>query len=146
MSGKKEYSREGVNTLSEVSAFLGGIFFTSLLILVQQREKFDALLLEISLQENFTISISQLHLIAIPLSISVILFIFSSLFFAFACSRVEQSELDRLADKAANPFTFGLLSMFISLFVVLFIVDVVVGLLGIIVAVGTFTWWLKTVS
>ena len=137
------YHREGINTFSEVSAFLGGLFFTSLLIVVQQREKFDVTLLEINLQEHFTIRISELHLIAIPLSISIILFVFSSVFFAIACSQVEQSDLDEYTDDAAIPFVFGLLSMFVSLFVVLFLVDIFVSVLGIILSIGTLIWWIR---
>jgi len=137
------YQREGVDTFSEVSAFLGGIFFTSLLILVQQREKFDVTLLEINLLETLKVRISELHLIAVPLSISVILFIFSSVFFAIACSKTEQDEVDKFAEDASNPFVLGLISMFISLFVVLAIVDIVVGVLGIILAVGTLIWWTR---
>ena len=88
MSHKNEkrydLSRESCDTFSEVSAFLGGIFFTALLILVQQREKFDIALLEIELEGSFTIRFSELHIIAIPVSISVILFVFSAIFFATA--------------------------------------------------------------
>jgi len=137
-----KYNRDGINTLSEVSAFLGGIFFTGLLILVQQREKFDIALLVINLRE-YSIRISQLHLIAIPLSISVIFYIFSSIFFGIACSKVTQEELDELADDAALVFVVGLFSTFISLFVVLLLVDIVVGVLGIILSVGTLIWWIK---
>ena len=137
---KRAFHRVGVATFSELSAFLGGIFFTSLLILVQQREKFDVVVLETNLQ-NFTIRISQLYLIAFPLSISVILFIFSSLFFANACNAPTQSTLERIADLALSPFIFAFLSMFISLFVVLAIVDIVVGLLGIIISVVTVAWF-----
>ena len=136
------YSREGVDTFSEVSAFLGGIFFTGLLILVQQREKFDVTVLETNLQ-HFTIRISQLHLVAIPLSISVILFIFSSIFFAIACSQVDQSNLEKMADDAFMPFILGLFSIFVSLLVVLALIDVFVSMLGFALSLGTLLWWLR---
>lgn len=135
-----EWNREGVDTLSEVSAFLGGIFFTGLLILVQQRDKFDSALLEFHIS-NLTIRITQLHLISIPLSVSIILFIFSSFFFAIACCKVTQEELDLLADEAFNPFVLGILSMFLSLFAVLILIDIVVALLGVILSVGALWWW-----
>ena len=137
------WSREGVDTLSEVCAFLGGIFFTGLLILVQQREKFDITLLAINVREDLTIRISQIHLIAIPLSISVIFFIFASIFFAIACSKVKPSDLQEFAEDAVMIFLLGLLSMFISLFVVLAVVDIFVAVIGIILAVGTLIWWVK---
>lgn len=139
----RENIREGYDTYSEVSAFLGGIFFTGLLILVQQREKFDVTLLEINLQEHFMIRISQLHLIAIPLSISVIFFVFSSIFFATACVKVEPRDVEKYADDALYIFIIGFFSMFVSLFVVLAIVDIFVSVLGIILSLGTFIWWAK---
>jgi len=144
MSEKEQFSREGTDTFSEVSAFLGGIFFTALLILVQQRSEFDATLFEITLNENLTISITQLLLIAIPLSISIILFVFSSIFFAIACSQVDQGKLAKQANAAGVPFIIGLFSMFVSL-VVLVIVHPIVGLLGVIVSVVTFLWWVRVI-
>lgn len=137
------YAREGVGTLSEVSAFLGGIFFTALLLLAQQREKFDNVLLKAKLSEYLTIHVSQLHVIAIPLSISATLFVFASVFFAVACSQAEQNRVDDCADDAAVPFTAGLISMFISLFVILILVDIFVSVLVIILSIGSLAWWIK---
>jgi len=138
-----ELSREGVDTLSEVSAFLGGIFFTGLLILVQQRNQFELTLSEITLQGNLKIRITQIHMIAVPLSISVILFVFSSLFFAIACCESEETRFEKLTDVALNPFILGLLSVFISLFAVLSMVDISVSVFGMIISVATFVWWLR---
>lgn len=143
MSNKWKFSREGVNTYSEVSAFLGGIFFTSLLILIQQREEFDFMLLEINLSEQIKVDVRLLHLVAIPLSISVILFIFSAIFFATACITVDDQELDKRAGDALDVFILGIFSMFISLAIILFVVSIITGLLGIAVMIGTFAWWIK---
>jgi hypothetical protein len=125
---KKRYMRDGVDTLSEVSAFLGGIFFTGLLLLVQQQGNL----------EN-----TELYLIAVPLSISIVLFVFSSIFFAFACSNADDDKFNKMADDVSTLFLLGFTSMFVSLFALLLLVHTVIGILGIALSGLVLFWWIR---
>jgi hypothetical protein len=140
------YNREGVDTLSEVSAFLGGILFTALLILIQQGESFNTIIFEANLTQAFVFTITLKDVIAFPLAITIILFVFSAFFFAIACSEKSEKGCDKLADIATSPFTAGLLTFYVSLFVILLLVNVVIAIVGIILAIWLTVWWSRAIK
>jgi len=140
------FSREGVDTLSEVSAFLGGILFTALLVLIQQGEKFETTLLEANLTQDIVLRITLSEVIAFPLSISIILFVFSAFFLGIACSQKSEGECEKMANVAINPLIAGFFSLYVSLFLILYLVNVVIAGVGIILAVGLTIWWSRKIK
>jgi hypothetical protein len=122
--------RSGLEALTEVSAFLGGIFFTSIIFLVQQKEALGIVPF---------INISQVTFASIPLAFTVVMFVFAAICFAVACNSSNEQMMKRNENLAMQFFLFGFLSMFISLGIVLFIVDLLVGIVGIIFIVGAFS-------
>jgi hypothetical protein len=117
--------------MSQVASFLGGIFFTSLLILIQLREAFSAILFIFEIFEHVKININEFYLIAIPLTLSVVTFIFSAIRFAGACLNENPEELASSAKSAYVIFRTGFVSMLFSLSAILLSTDISLGLLGI---------------
>src|SRR3990170_4764009 len=96
------FSRIGVSALSSVAAFLAGIFFTSVIVIYQQSERIKD---EASFVfANQMIKIGLYPTLAFFLLTSIILFVFSSIFFAIACSNPDDVEFDRLSAIAMKPF------------------------------------------
>jgi len=141
MTENASYTREGLSTLSAVSGFLGSIFFAALLILFQSSNSFTANLFAFQI-EGFSIIINQRIVIAFPLTISIVLFIFSAFFTATACTSTSRDQ-DRMAQESVNIFLTGFLSFFASLFVVLAFINFIVAIVAIVFSVALLLWWTK---
>jgi hypothetical protein len=126
--------RSGLDPLTEISAFLGGIFFTALILLIERKE---------DLGDIVILNISPIVLIAVPLSFSMITFIFAGLCFATSCNAKTEYAYQKLEDVGYSFFIVGFISMFISLSIILFIVDLIVGVIGLIFIIGSFTYWMS---
>jgi len=137
------HTREGLSALSAVSAFLGSIFFTALMILFQSPEAFNQNLLDFKINDSTSIAVNQRMIIAFPLTITIVLFILSAFFMAIACSRKELADCNRLADVAINPFLAGFLSFFVSLFVILAFINIIVAVVSISLSIALTAWWGK---
>ncbi|MCW3983013.1 MAG: hypothetical protein NWE96_03345 [Candidatus Bathyarchaeota archaeon] len=133
-------NREGVSTFSAVSAFLGSIFFTALIILFQSPDAFKQSLLDLKINETLSIVITQRLIIAFPLMITIVLFIYSAFFFAIACCRDAQEDCSMLTDVAITPFLVGFLSIFVSLFVVLAFIEVIVAVVFVLISICLVLW------
>jgi len=128
-----------------VSAFLGGILFTALLILIQQGEHFETIIFQANLTGDFVFTVTLGNIIAFPLSISVILFVFSAFFFGMACSAKEDEDYYRKCNAAVNPLIVGFFSLFVSLFVILMLINIVVAIVGLILEFLLIVWWSRAV-
>jgi hypothetical protein len=128
--------------MAEVSAFLGGLFFPALLILIQAKDMFSYVLFQAKFFE-ITLSLNSLQVVATPLSISIVLFTFSAIRFAGASSYDSLKELNHTSRPAYTTFRLGLISMIICLCAILFFVDLFVCLLGIVSIVATVSYFLR---
>lgn len=109
--------------MSEICTFLAAIFFTCILLIVQQREKFEYGV------EVVSFRIRAIDMISLPLSVTFLLFVFDALFFAIASQSVENAKLWR--NRVAYLFYLGLLLMLISLFTILAQISLWIALGGI---------------
>ena len=141
-TSRDRWNRTSCVAMAEVSAFLGGLFFTALLILVQPKDMFSGVLFEFKLLE-IIISFNSLQVVATPLSISIVLFIFSAIRFAGASSYDSLKELNYNAQPAYTTFRLGFISMIMSLCAILFFIDLFVFLLGIVSIVATISYFLR---
>jgi hypothetical protein len=99
---KKERARElsGVmGRYSQICTFLAGIFFTCILLVLQQKEKFDY---DVGL---VTFRIHALEMVSVPLTITFLLFVFDAFIFATASQSAEDAKLYR--SKAVHLFDLG---------------------------------------
>ncbi len=121
--------------MSAVSSFLGGIFFTATLLLIDTRSSLDVQVLSIDFFGYFNGILTAFYFIAIPLVLSAITFIFSAIRFAGVCSSENEREFNLGALPAYKIFKIGFLSLLISLSAILLSVDVWIGLIGILAIV-----------
>jgi glucan phosphoethanolaminetransferase (alkaline phosphatase superfamily) len=129
-----------------VSAFLGGLFFATLLILLEQGARFQIDVFEINLAKDIVLRVTQTQIIAIPLTISIVLFVFSAFFYGIACSAPSQERFDEYAEEAGTPFIVGFISFFISLMIILMLIGVLIGVIGTLLAIGLTVWWTRKVK
>ena len=127
----KQRDRTGLEALTEASAFLGGIFFTALIFLVDKKEQLGSIP---------HINISTATIIAIPLSFSVIMFVYSTFIFAVTCNSKEENYIITGNNTGLTFFAIGFFSMFVSLSIFLFAVDLIVGFFGLTVMIGSFIY------
>ncbi len=128
------------------ACFSGRIFFTALLILLQSPEAFKQNLLQLRINGNLSIAVSQRIVIAFPLTVTIILFVFSSIFMAISCSAPKIENCDRMADDATNLFFGGFFSFYVSLFVLVAFVDILVAVMAITLSVALLIWWGRTIK
>jgi len=128
---RNRWDKAACEAMSEVSSFLGGIFFASILMVIQQKKAFSNVLLKLEISKYSEVIINELHIVMIPLALSIVMFIFSAIRFAGACSLVDSVDVDYSARPAYAAFRVAFISMLISLSVILLLTDVLVGLCGI---------------
>lgn len=138
---RKEFSRAGVDSLVSVSAFLGGLFFAVITLLVNQGGMFSELLFQVQLVEGLLIRVTRVFIIAIPLTFSSIVLMFSAIFLGFTATLPEPGWMDASARKASELFALGIISSVISLFVVLLLIDLLLSFVGITLTFGILFWW-----
>lgn len=118
---------------SEICTFLAGIFFTCILLIVQQREKFKYGM------DIAGFRIQAINMISLPLSVTFLLFVFDALIFASASQSAEHAKLFR--DRAVYLFYLGLLLMLISLFSILAQISLWIAFIGIGLAIALTLYW-----
>lgn len=109
--------------MSEICTFLAAIFFTCILLIVQQKEKFEYSV------EMASLKVRAIDMISLPLSVTFLLFVFDALFFAIASQSVENANLWR--NRVSYLFYLGLVLMLISLFSILAQISLWIALVGI---------------
>lgn len=125
---------------SKVCSFLAGIFFASIVLVVQQQDKFPLNITLLDQSYEMTIEFATL-----PLAMTFTLFAFAAISYADAVgARVHGDKFikktysrSRTADIVGG---LGFLSMFISLFFVLLLVSQWVAFLEIVVALTVFAF------
>lgn len=120
-SDPNRFNRDGMSTIAQISSFLGGLFFSALLLLIQNKRNYDVPLYDI-------IPFSKFQIVAYPLTISIILFVLTAIFYAFDC--VSDEQCNRETSITLSLFPYGFLSFFVSFVLVLFIADELLGIIG----------------
>lgn len=138
---------EYCDVMCTLSTFLAGIFFTSIILLIQFKE-FSPVMIWIELgilRFHFSLPI---ELIIMPLTFSFICFMFNAIHYGRIVSLMTwhlqpQNEVDRLLDRGLNIFLVGLISVFISLFLILLLVNfwVAFAALAMLVLVFRYESW-----
>jgi hypothetical protein len=130
-----EMDRATCEVWATVSTFLGGIFFTSLILVMQERAKFDY---------SFTFMgtvINAVDMISFPLALTFVMFTFAAICFADASWRQKSG----LVDAAMGFFAIGFFSLLVSLVLVLLQISVTVAVFGLILCIlATIRWIIKS--
>lgn len=126
--------RSGIlGTYSQICTFLAGIFFTCILLIVQQSEKF-----EYSLDlANF--KVRAIDMISLPLSVTFLTFVFDAFIFASSSQSDEHAKLFR--KRAVYLFYLGVILMLISLFSILAQISLWIAFVGIGLAIVLTFYW-----
>ena len=129
--------------MSETCTFLGGIFFASLLLLLQFRDQFPLNVQILGFQFPM-----PLEILALSFTFSLAMFLFAALGYARASATItgpkkRQKELElieELEDRSVNLFFLGIISTFVSLFLLLLIVSFWVALGGSLIILVAFIY------
>jgi len=119
---------------SKVCSFLAGIFFASIVLVVQQRDKFPLNVILLDQSYEMTIEFA-----ALPLAVTFTLFVFAAISYADAVgARVHGDKFSKKVYSRSRTADIvgglGFLSMFISLFFVLLLVNQLVAFLEVVIA------------
>ncbi len=112
MSRKKVTLHEGFYAFPEIAAFLSGLFFTILLLIIQSKDDYS---------DTFTffkITISNLFIITTPIMLTSILFLFATIFSVLAC----MASTDRNLSYAL--YSTILFFMLVSIFVIFLLLNI----------------------
>jgi hypothetical protein len=131
--------REGFHVFPEIAAFLGGIFFTALLLLSQNKEAFSS---KLSIF-NVTLPITQYFAICLSVMVTCVFFTFSSILFGYAIIQDKAKMIEKGLEFSLTIFGLGFLSMVISLFAVLLIVHFWIAILGFLLSLGILIKWIS---
>jgi len=130
---------EALGTMAKICTFLAGIFFTCIILILQQREKFYYYIDTVI----FKFRIQALDTYVAPLTLTFIIFTFATIIYASACGTVEQRKRNKLENKASFLFGLGFFSMFFSLFCILCQASFWIGLMGAGLAFLLFIYWIR---
>ena len=131
-----KYSKGGVSAFLSTAAFLGGISFTSLLLLIKEDSLFQTTHI---LYDSFIIT--DLQIISTPLTISVILFITSSILFCIELTLFDESLFYIMTPKVLFLFLFGFIFLIVSLFSIIFLINVTLFFLNLFIFCIITIWW-----
>lgn len=117
MSRKKVTLQEGFYAFPEIAAFLSGLFFTILLLIIQSKDDYS---------DTFTffkITISNLFIITTPIMLTSILFLFATIFSVLACMASTDRNLS-YALYSTILFFIGIFFMLVSIFVIFLLLNI----------------------
>ena len=134
-----KYPKSGIGAFLSVAAFLGGISFTCLLLLIQQ----DSLFQTPRITYN-DIVVTDLHIIAVPLAFSVILFITSTILFSIALTFFDEELFSKMSSKILTLFVFGFVFLIASVFIIVYLINVILLYLCLSLFFVVTTWWSYT--
>lgn len=121
---------------SHICTFLAGISFTCIILIMQQREKF-----EYSVKIcNF--EVRAVDMISLPLTTTFLLFMFGAFIFATASQSSEHAKI--WGKKAKNVIYLGFLSMLTSLFSILAQISLWLSLIETGLAIVLSFYWVYT--
>jgi len=118
---------------SQICTFLAGIFFTCIMLIVQQKEKFDYEL------EIVGFRVRAVDMISLPLTVTFLLFVFDAFIFATASQSDEHAKLFR--NRAVFLFYFGISMMLISLFSIIVQISLWLAITAIAVSIVLILYW-----
>jgi hypothetical protein len=128
------FNRDGISTLATICGVLGGLFFSALLILIQQKSEYQSLKIPY-------FSFPAYQWIIIPLAISIIFFIFSAVFMSIACANPNDKKFQQQTNVAIIPLLFGILSFFLSFSIILYLADIFACIIGASFSLFIVIWW-----
>jgi len=131
-------TREGVSTLSQISAFLGALLFSAFLFLTQNKTSYQDYSITI-----YNFQITEFDVIAIPLIISTILFVLAAYFLGISCCETGEKCFQKGAEKSLFLLIMGFVSFFISFIIVLFVADILICIIGGLVLIGVTYWMFR---
>ena len=125
---------------SKVCSFLAGIFFASIILVVQQKDKFP--LNVILLNQTYE---TPIEVVAFFLAVTFTFFVFAAISYADAVgARVSSDKLNKKAYSRSRTADIvgglGFLSMFISLFFVLLLVSQWIAFLEVVITLIVFAF------
>jgi len=132
--------KEGLSAFPEISAFLGGISFTILTLIIQEDEKFNLLFYKININ-NIEYVIKYLDVIAFTLSFSIFSFIMCTIFFGISCMQKKEEVFNDMAQKSFCLFIIGFFTLGISVFVLIYVINIVIFILSFLYSVFVLAWW-----
>jgi hypothetical protein len=118
---------------SQICTFLAGIFFTCIMLIVQQKEKFDYEL------EIVGFRVRAVDMISLPLTVTFLLFVFDAFIFATASQSDEHARMFR--NRAVYLFYSGVIIMLISLFSILVQISLWLAFIGVVTAIVLTLYW-----
>jgi hypothetical protein len=144
-------TREGISNFSKISAFAGALFFSALVLLINQREYCDKNVIPSipilnTLPYINAILVTEFQIVAFFLSISIIIFSICAYGYAGACNSESDSTFQSLAN-LVNPLYFiGFLSFLISLIAILVIIDIYIAIISAFVIVILLFYIIKYIK
>jgi len=128
---------EACEAWSQLCAFLAGIFFTCIILIIQQRNDFP-----------YDVSFFSLHyalpleVVAVPLALTFIFYVFAAISYADALGG--RDERIEMRVRTANAIgRMGFVFTFVSLFVIMWLIDFWIALLEVIVAIVVFVYLIR---
>jgi len=123
--------------IPEIAAFLGGIFFTALIFLIDKKETFS---------NNFsiwiiTIPVSEYTIISFFLSMTALFYMLSTITFGLSFGQ-ETSILDRDVFFSRNLFFVGCFSSILSIYTLFLLIDPRIALLSFCIGVFIILAWM----
>jgi hypothetical protein len=131
-----DVKRDGASTLAQISAFLGALLFSAFILIVEQKTNFSGEIFTV-----FSYHVTAFQFIAIPLIISIILFIAAAYFFGIACCEVGEKCYKKVVGESMLIFLEGMMAFFVSFLIFLFFIDIIIFLVGGI-ALGCVIIWM----
>jgi hypothetical protein len=128
------YDRSACDSWSKLCSFLAGIFFTCIVLIIQQRSSFPYRVVAFSVSFEM-----RLEFVAILLAFTFIFYMFAAISYADAVGAKDDKLGVRV--KTANVVGgLGFVFTFVSLFMVLLLIGFWVAVLAEIVAIGVFVY------
>ena len=118
---------------SQICTFLAGIFFTCILLVVQQREKFEYIM------EVAGFRVRAIDIISLPLTVTFLLFVFDAFIFATASQSDEHAKIYR--NRAVYLFYSAVTIMQVSLFSILVQISLWLAFVGVATALILTLFW-----
>ena len=134
---------EGLDTMAEISTFLAGLSFASILLFIGNRSSVPNL---VFLIKDYPVNITDLT--PLFLGVTFVLFMFAA--FAYGTAIYQRADpnaqkgySDKLENRATNLMTTGVISMFGSLFLVLSLVNLLIAFIVTVLSVLLMIYLMK---
>jgi hypothetical protein len=143
----------GHAAMATVSAFLAGICFTSLILIIQKGDSFQFQPGPTWLYISYSIPLKASEVTFIPILLAFVMFMFSTITFGFVglstiagFSKEEESKMIKCIGRVQYTFYTGLISMFSALVLIALSTSFLVAILAIAFLIIGWIAWLKVLS